>query len=53
MNITYNPTVTGGFVHHLLELEEIKKAIEPLGLDEDAAHKLIKAIAIAVLRDFR
>jgi hypothetical protein len=55
MLIDYTPTITGGFVFHIMRDEKaetnVKAKLDRLELSEEEAHDLVKAILIAGFRD--
>lgn len=51
MTIQINPTITGGFVFHVMRDDAVHKIISNLNLSEDDAHGLVKAILISGTRD--
>ncbi len=53
MTIDYNPTISGGFVHHVMKDEKVLDEITKAGLTKETAHNLIKAVLICGTRDLR
>ena len=54
MLLKINPTITGGFVHHILRDKKVKRELEKLGIiEEDKQHTLVKEIIIAATRDLQ
>lgn len=53
MVITFNPTITGGFVHHCMSDPEVTSELLKLGINKEEAHNLIKSILIVGTRDLR
>lgn len=51
MTIKFNPTITGGFVHHVMKDKKVKEEMERVNLTEESAHNLVKAILICGTRD--
>jgi hypothetical protein len=55
MLIDYTPTITGGFVFHIMRDENsdtnVRKQLDKLELTEEEEHDLVKAILIAGFRD--
>ena len=56
MLIDFTPTITGGFVFHVMrdkhEVTNVREKLDKLGLSEEEEHDLVKAIIIAAFRDF-
>lgn len=53
MELTFNPTITGGFVHHCMNDSEVCSELEKLGIKKEESHNLIKSILIAGTRDLK
>lgn len=51
MLISYDPTITGGFVYHIMADKEVKARLDNLQLTEQDKHNLVKEILIAGTRD--
>lgn len=55
MLINYSPTITGGFVFHVMRDKQhetnVREKLDRLGLSEEEEHDLVKAILIAGFRD--
>jgi hypothetical protein len=51
MHISINPTITGGFVYHVMADKEVAKHIKKLKLTDEEAHNFAKAVLIAGMRD--
>lgn len=53
MVLTINPTITGGFVHHVMKDEQVKKKLDNLELNGKEAHDFIKRVMILTVRDLQ
>lgn len=53
MQLSINPTITGGFVIHTMRDAKVAKHIETLNLTDEEAHNFIKAVLIAGTRDLK
>ncbi len=53
MEIHYNPTITGGFVYHVLNAPEVNNIIKDFDLSEKEEHDLVKQIIIVAFRDYK
>jgi hypothetical protein len=51
MIILINPTITGGFVHHVMKDKSVSNFISSLKLSERDAHDFVKSILIVGTRD--
>lgn len=52
MLISLEPTISGGFVHHVMDDPEVAKLLREIDVSPSDKHNLTKAILIAGLRDF-
>lgn len=53
MQISINPTITGGFVIHIMRDDKVAEHIDKLNLTDKQSHDFIKAILIAGTRDLK
>lgn len=51
MTILINPTITGGFVHHVMKDKSVSNFISSLNLSEKESHDFVKAVLIVGTRD--
>lgn len=52
MNISFNPRVSGGFVHHVMNDPKVENQLLELGVEKQNAHDLVKSIIICGFRDY-
>lgn len=51
MLLSYDPTISGGFVYHVMGDKEVRARLDLLDLNEQDKHNLVKAILIVGTRD--
>lgn len=51
MLLSYDPTITGGFVYHVMNDPAVKARLDILDLNENDKHNLVKEILIVGTRD--
>lgn len=51
MIINYDPTITGGFVYHVMKHDAVRKLLDELDISDKEKHNLVKAVLIVGTKD--